>query len=147
FKAKGMDTDKYGNTFEYREKNVLKSKRPLYGQIPVVYNAALQYTADRLGANVAFNHMGYKTFMTAMSEELIEYERPRNQLDAQINYTVLKNKHLHVELNLRNLFNSAYRFYVHRGEAVKVHDRRKGLANAGWPAQEGEEIYEWKFGF
>ncbi|HWV68986.1 TonB-dependent receptor [Chitinophaga sp.] len=86
FRAKGIDTDKYGNTFEYREKQFLKSKRPLYGQIPVVYNAALQYAGDRLGANVAFNHMGYKTFMTAMSEDLIEYERPRNQLDAQLSY-------------------------------------------------------------
>lgn len=147
FKAKGMDTDKYGNTFEYREKNVLKSKRPLYGQIPVVYNAALQYTADRLGANVAFNHMGYKTFMTAMSEELIEYERPRNQLDAQISYKFLKNKNLDVKLNLSNLLNSPFRFYVNRAETFKVQDRWKGLANSEWPTQEWEEIYEWKFGF
>lgn len=147
FRAKGIDTDKYGNTFEYREKQFLKSKRPLYGQIPVVYNAALQYAGDRLGANVAFNHMGYKTFMTAMSEDLIEYERPRNQLDAQLSYKLLKNKNLDLKLNLSNLLNSPFRFYVNRPETYKIQDRWKGLSNSEWPTQEWDEIYEWKFRF
>ncbi|WP_316933111.1 carboxypeptidase regulatory-like domain-containing protein [Sphingobacterium sp. Ag1] len=147
FRAKSIGTDKYGNTFEYREKQFLKSKRPLYGQIPVVYNAAIQYAGDRLGANVAFNHMGYKTFMTAMSEDLVEYERPRNQLDAQLSYKLLKNKNLDLKLNLSNLLNSPFRFYVNRPETFKVQDRWKGLSNSEWPTQEWDEIYEWKFGF
>jgi hypothetical protein len=147
FMAKSIGTDKYGNTFEYREKQFLKSKRPLYGQIPVVYNAAIQYAGDRFGANVAFNHMGYKTFMTAMSEDLIEYERPRNQLDAQLSYKFLKNKNLDLKLNLSNLLNSPFRFYVNRPETYKVQDRWKGLSNSEWPTQEWDEIYEWKFGF
>ena len=147
FESKSMAGDNYGNTFAYRTKKFLKNKRPLYGQVPVVYNAALQFKGERLGANVAFNHMGYKTFMTGMSEELIEYERPRSQLDAQLSYKFLRHKNLDVKLNLSNLLNSPYRFYINRTETFKVQDRYKGLANSEFPTQEWSEIYEWKYGF
>ncbi len=147
FESKSMAEDNYGKTFAYRTKKFLKNKRPLYGQVPVVYNAALQFKGDRLGANVAFNYMGYKTFMTGMSEELIEYERPRNQLDAQLSYKFLRHKNLDVKLNLSNLLNSPYRFYINRTETFKVQDRYKGLANSEFPTQEWSEIYEWKYGF
>ncbi|RXK81313.1 TonB-dependent receptor [Filimonas effusa] len=147
FEGMSMPQDKYGRNYEYRTKKLLKEKRPLYGQVPVLYNIGLQYTGSRLGANIAFNHMGYKTFMTAMEPSIVEYERPRNQLDAQLSYRFLKNKKLDVRLNMSNLLNSAYRFYVNSNETYKLQSRWEGMAYSAIPASEWNDIYEWKYGF
>src|SRR5690606_19065867 len=84
YEGKSMTQDKYGKNYEYRTKVLLKEKRPLYGQVPVLCNLGLQYSGERLGANIALNHMGYKTFTTGLSPDVVEYERPRSQLDAQL---------------------------------------------------------------
>ena len=139
--------DNYGNAYNYRTKKFLKEKRPLYGQVPVLYNIGLQYAGERFGANIAFNHSGYKTLTVGMLPEYSESERPRNQLDAQLSYKFLKNKKLEAKLNMSNLTNSAYRFYSNGSTTYKVQDKWKGMANAAIPATEWGEIYEWKYGF
>lgn len=145
--GKSMSADKYGYSYSYRTKQQLKEKRPLYGQVPVLYNIALQYAGNRLGANVVFNHMGYKTFTTGMSPNIVEYERPRNQLDAQLSYAFLKNKKLMVRLNMSNLTNSAYRFYINSDDTYKLQDKYKDTPISFINETEWSAIYEWKYGF
>lgn len=133
--------DKSGLSYAYRDKILLKEKRPLYGQVPVLYNIGLLYNADRLSLNMVFNHMGYKTFTVGMMPEYVEYERPRNQLDAQVGYTFLTNKALKVKLNMSNLLNNAHRFYVNNGSTYK---EKPGVA---YGTVEWSDRYEWKYGF
>lgn len=145
--GKSMGDDKYGNNYEYRTKQAQKEKRPLYGQVPVLYNMGLQYAGARLGANIAFNHMGYKTFATGITTHIVEYERPRDQLDAQLSYKFLKDKKLEMRLNMSNLMNNPYRFYINSSETYKLLDKWKDMSGSAITATEWSEIYEWKFGF
>ena len=149
YEGKSIAEDKYGADYEYRTQVLLKEKRPLYGQVPVVYNVGLQYAGERLGVNVAFNHTGYKTFTTGLRPELVEYERPRNQLDAQLSYNFLKSKKLGVKLNMSNLLNSAFRFYVNDYGTYKIQDKWKGMTDAEiyMQTENWNDIYEWKYGF
>jgi outer membrane receptor protein involved in Fe transport len=145
--GKSMAQDKVGNSYTYRTKSLMKEKRPLYGQVPVLYNLGLQYNGNRLGVSIAFNHMGYKTFSTGMTPDIVEYERPRNQTDAQLSYSFLKNRKLNARINMSNLFNNPYRFYINSNNTFKVQDKWRGMAPSTIPATEWNEIYEWKFGF
>jgi hypothetical protein len=135
--------DKAGLNYAYRDKKLLKEKRPLYGQVPVLYNIGLLYSADRLSLNVAFNHMGYKTFTVGLLPEYVEYERPRDQMDAQIGYAFLKNKALRVKLNMSNLFDNPHRFFVNNTTTYKEKDEAKGV----YGLTEWSDKYEWKYGF
>ncbi|RPE11998.1 TonB-dependent receptor [Chitinophaga lutea] len=145
--GKSMSADKYGYQYSYRTKKQLTEKRPLYGQVPVLYNVALQYVGKRLGANIAFNHMGYKTFTTGILPNIVEYERPRDQLDAQLSYAFLKNKNLMVRLNMSNLTNSAHRFYINSDETYKLRDKYRNTPLSFIHETDWSAIYEWKFGF
>ncbi|NML37341.1 TonB-dependent receptor [Chitinophaga sp. G-6-1-13] len=147
FQGRSMTDDKYGKNYEYRTKMLQKEKRPLYGQVPVTYNIGLQYTGNRFGANVAFNHMGYKTFTAGMTPNIVEYERPRDQLDAQLSYAFLKDKKLNVRLNVSNILNSPYRFFINSNDTYKYQDRWNGLSLSEIPVTEWSDIYEWKEGF
>ncbi|MCW3467839.1 TonB-dependent receptor [Chitinophaga nivalis] len=147
FRGKSMAEDNIGRNYEYRTKSFQKEKRPLYGQVPVLYNIGLQYDGERLGANVAFNHMGYKTFSIGMSPDIVEYERPRGQLDAQLSYNFLQDKKLKVKLNVSNLLNSPYRFYTNSIDTYKLLDKWKDSPGSEVTATEWSDIYEWKEGF
>ena len=150
FLGKSMATDKYGKTYQYRTKLMQKDKRPLYGQVPVLYNIGLQYDGNRLGANVAFNHMGYKTFTTGLTPDIVEYERPRGQLDAQLSYRFLRNRRLQTKLNMSNIRNDPYRFYINSNETYKLLDKWKNMpmsAISETGVSDWGEIYEWKYGF
>ena len=149
FQGVSMTEDKYGKNYEYRTKVLQKEKRPLYGQVPVVYNAGLQYIGERFGANVTFNHMGYKTFTTGLRPDIVEYERPRNQLDAQLSYSFRKDKKLNLKLNMTNLLNSPYRFFINDRETYKLQDRWKGMTylEIYQQTENWSDIYEWKYGF
>lgn len=147
FEDKSMTEDKNGVRYEYRSKRMIKEKRPLYGQVPVLYNIGWQYEGKRFGANIAFNHMGYKTFATGMSPDVVEYERPRNQLDAQLSYSFLKNRKLNLRLNMSNLLNNPYRFYINSAATFQLQDKWQGLAASAITATDWDDIYEWKSGY
>jgi outer membrane receptor protein involved in Fe transport len=89
----------------------MKNPRALYGQIPVLYNLGLQYMGSKLGLNLVYNHMGYKTFVTASSPDLVEYERPRGQLDAQISYRFMNGK-MEAKFNLTNITDAPVRYFI-----------------------------------
>lgn len=142
YTSMGASEDNEGKSYEYRTKTYLKEKRPLYGQVPVLYNAALQYVGERLSANVAFNHSGYKTFTVGMQPQYSEMERPRNQLDAQLGFKFLKNKKMETRLNMSNLLNSPYRFFINGKTTYKIKPGGDNMTMKEW-----SDVYEWKYGF
>jgi hypothetical protein len=142
YTSMGASDDIDGKSYAYRTKTYLREKRPLYGQVPVLYNAALQYAGERLSANVAFNHSGYKTFTVGMQPQYSEMERPRNQLDAQLGFKFLKSKKLETRLNMANLLNSPYRFFINGKETYKIKPGTSSMHMKEW-----SDAYEWKYGF
>lgn len=98
-----------------------KQDRPMYGQAPYLINLGLQYTGERLGFNVAYNKSGYKTYVVSFDPGIIEYERPREQLDAQVSYRFLKKK-LEIKFNAGNLLNAVSSFYINQNNYDKNPD-------------------------
>lgn len=142
YSTMGGGQDNNGVSYVYRNKTYLREKRPLYGQVPVLYNIALQYTGTRMGANIAFNHTGYKTFTVGMLPSYSETERPRDQLDAQLSYKFLKNKKLETRLNISNILNSPYRFFVNGQDTYKIKPGADIMNMREW-----SDVYEWRYGF
>lgn len=142
YKTMGAGQDKENKTYVYKSKTYLREKRPLYGQVPVLYNIAMQYVGERLSANVAFNHSGYKTFTVGMQPQYSEMERPRNQLDAQLSYKLLKNKKMEAKLNMSNLLNSPYRFFINSKNTYSIKPGTESMTMKLW-----SDVYEWKEGF
>jgi len=132
------EQDEAGNQISYYI--YLKNKRPLYGQVPLTLNGGLNYTGKHLGFNVTFNHMGYKTFITGVSPNLVEYERPRSQLDAQVTYRFFHDK-AQFKLNMSNLTDAPYRFFVNSGKTYELKTDEFKVD------QEWHDMYKYKFGF
>ncbi|TCC82822.1 TonB-dependent receptor [Pedobacter hiemivivus] len=132
-------TDEEGNqvtAFSY-----MKYPRQLYGQVPLLLNLGLQYAGDRLGLNVSYNYMDYKTFITSSRPDLAEYERPRGQLDAQVSYRFPK-KNMEVRLNMGNLTDAPHRFFINDGNTYVQKEGTAGLLDLEWA-----DRYEYKPGF
>ncbi|TKC08085.1 TonB-dependent receptor [Pedobacter polaris] len=116
----------------------IKHPRALYGQVPLLYNAGLQYVGKKLGLNLTYNHAGYKTFITASQPNLVEYERPRSQFDAQISYKFLKGK-MESKLNMSNLLNAPFRHFINDGSTFDIIPDGVG--------EEWQDRFKYKFGF
>lgn len=136
--------DSKDNRYYARKERLLKQKRPLYGYVPFLYNIGLQYAGERAGVNVAYNYIGTKVFAVSSWPGHFEYERDRSQLDAQISYKFLKNKSLHVKLNLLNLLNKPYHSY--RNGAFEYTPSKDGDWTAGLKWLYGfDENYQWGY--
>ncbi|MGO4291720.1 TonB-dependent receptor domain-containing protein [Chitinophaga sp. RAB17] len=118
----------------------LKYPRALYGQVPVLYNAGIQYTGKRLGLNLVYNYMGYKTFVTGSDPDFIEYERPRGQMDAQVSYKLLKGR-MEAKLNMSNLMDAPHRFFINDNSTFEYKPNRPPVF-AEW-----NDAYQYKEGF
>jgi outer membrane receptor protein involved in Fe transport len=90
-----------------------KQKRPMYGQSPYLINAGLQYTGKHFGFNFLYNKSGLKTYIVSADPGIIEYERPREQIDLQFSYKLLKNR-CEIKFNAGNLLNTASSFYINQ---------------------------------
>jgi TonB-dependent receptor len=92
--------------------NLLEPTRPLVGQSPYVINAGFQHNAfnNALSLNILYNRLGKRIFYAGGSNFPSVYEAPRNVLDFQIGYKVLKSKG-EIKLNGNDLFNQNYNFY------------------------------------
>lgn len=132
------ETDKQGKQTSYYE--YMKYKRPLYGQVPTVVNGGLSYTGKHLGLNLVFNYMGYKTFITGNDPNLVEYERPRSQLDAQLSYRFYRNK-AQFKLNMSNLLDNPFRFYINDASTYEIKNTKPPV-NSEW-----NDVYQYKWGF
>lgn len=119
----------------------LKYPRALYGQVPLLYNAGLQYIGKKLGVNVTLNHAGYKTFITGIEPSYVEYERPRTQMDAQISYRFLKGK-IETKLNMSNLLDAPFRYFINDPSTYELKPGTEGGLNLEW-----NDKYKYKFGF
>lgn len=119
--------------------------RPLYGQTPLLYNLGLQYAGKRLGLNMVYNYMGYKTFITGDNPNNMEYERPRGQLDAQVSYKLLKGK-MEAKLNITNLTDAPFRFFIND---ASTHEPNPGFKPENFEGREPEwrDMYRYKEGF
>ncbi len=83
-----------------------KTKRNMYGQSPYLINAGIQYLDEHFGFNIAYNKSGLKTTLVGPELNNIEYENPRDQIDAQVSYKFYK-KRFEIRLNAGNLLNKA----------------------------------------
>lgn len=119
----------------------LKYPRALYGQVPLLYNAGIQYAGKKLGLNVTLNHAGYKTFITGIEPAFVEYERPRTQMDAQISYRFLKGK-METKLNMSNLLDAPFRYFINDPSTYELKPGNEGELNLEW-----NDKYAYKFGF
>ena len=92
----------------------MQQERSMYGQSPYLFNAGVQYTGEYLGLNLVYNRSGQKTVLVSEIKSNVEYEQPRELLDAQISYRFL-NKRLEVKLNAGNILNTASTIYNNFG--------------------------------
>jgi len=90
-----------------------KKKRPMYGQSPYLINAGLQYNGKHFGLSFLYNKSGLKTYIVSADPGLIEYERPREQVDLQLSYKLLKNR-CEIKFNAGNLLNTSSSFYINQ---------------------------------
>jgi outer membrane receptor protein involved in Fe transport len=124
----------------------VKQDRTMYGQSPYLINAGLQYQDNRLGLNLAYNKSGRKTYIVSSLLNQIEYEAPREQVDAQISYKLFR-KRLEVKLNAGNLLNSASMFFANIGsykpnpgfelDPTKAYSLKEGFSDN---YEEGDQI-------
>jgi hypothetical protein len=84
--------------------------------------------------------MGYKTFITGNDPNLVEYERPRSQMDAQVSYRFYRNK-AQFKLNMSNLLDAPYRFYINDASTYEIKNA-KPPTNSEW-----NDVYKYKWGF
>ncbi len=91
--------------------NRLEKSRPLVGQSPYVINAGLQHTEfdNKLSLNVLFNRLGKRIFYAGGERFPSVYESPRNVLDFQAGYKVLKGK-AEIKFNGGDILNQKYDF-------------------------------------
>jgi outer membrane receptor protein involved in Fe transport len=104
-------TNDNGTTFELVETPVPGVNRPLYGQSPWLVNAGINYNAKYVGANISYNRSGYRSYVTSVTPNAIEYENGRNLVDLQLS-TRLLNQKAEIRLNISNLLDEATFFYT-----------------------------------
>jgi TonB-dependent receptor len=89
----------------------LEKTRPLVGQSPYVINAGLQHTElnNKLSINVLYNRLGERIFYAGGGRFSSIYEKPRNVLDVQVGYKVIKNRG-EIKLSGGDILNNRYNF-------------------------------------
>jgi TonB-dependent receptor len=91
---------------------LLEQNRPLVGQAPYVVNAGFQHNAfnNKLSLNILYNRLGRRIFYAGGERFPSIYENPRDVIDFQLGYKVLKNKG-EIKFNGGDLLNQHYTFY------------------------------------
>ncbi|TSD67928.1 outer membrane beta-barrel protein [Inquilinus sp. KBS0705] len=89
----------------------LEKTRPLVGQSPYVVNAGLTHTEldNKLSLNLLFNRLGKRIFYAGGGRFSSIYEMPRNVLDFQVGYKVLKSKG-EIKFSGADILNQKYNF-------------------------------------
>ncbi|MBK0380797.1 outer membrane beta-barrel protein [Mucilaginibacter sp. SD-g] len=89
----------------------LETTRPLVGQSPYVINAGLLHNEldNKLSINLLFNRLGKRIFYAGGERFSSVYELPRNVLDFQVGYKVLKSKG-EIKLSGSDILNQKYNF-------------------------------------
>ena len=89
----------------------LEKSRPLVGQSPYVINAGLQHTEfnNKLSLNILYNRLGERIFFAGGGRFSSIYEKPRDMLDFQVGYKVIKNRG-EIKFSGADVLNQNYNF-------------------------------------
>jgi TonB-dependent receptor len=113
------ESDFFKNTTAYFNLSLIKSKvtnptdqdyidktRPMVGQSPYLVNAGLQHSAldNKLNFNILYNKIGRRIIQAGGIRFPSTWENPRDVLDLQVSYKVLKSKG-EIKLNAGDILN------------------------------------------
>jgi hypothetical protein len=114
------------------------SNRPLQGQSPYLINAGVYYNGEGFQANVLYNVIGKRLFVTGdkLGNQAI-YEMPRNVLD--VNVTKTFGKFIELKLSVSDILNQQFRYTTDTNSDAKIDNTDKNwrsfnrgtLANLG----------------
>ncbi|MCW8310022.1 TonB-dependent receptor [Sphingobacterium sp. InxBP1] len=107
WKYKTVDGEQLPERIKDRSPN---QDRPLIGQSPWLLNLGIGYWGNLFGATASYNHRGYRTNITSVNPNRVEYELAPKQLDFQVYMRFLRSK-LEVKLNMANLLDDWTRYY------------------------------------
>jgi len=85
-------------------------KRPLQGMAPYTVNAGLDYQTEQLGLALNYGRIGRKIVMAGGTEWEDTYEAPRDVIDFQISYRLLKGR-MQIKANVSDLLNQPIILY------------------------------------
>lgn len=85
-------------------------KRPLQGMAPYSVNAGLDYQTEQLGLALNYGRIGSKIVMAGGTEWEDTYEAPRDVVDFQISYRLLKGR-MQIKVNVSDLLNQPIILY------------------------------------
>ena len=86
---------------EFAETEIIQ-KRPLFGQMPYLFNVGLNYSDKNLHANILFNRSGRQLFVLGENAHQHEYRAPFNFLEATVSYR-FPNSGIQLKLSGKNL--------------------------------------------
>lgn len=91
---------------------LLEQSRPLVGQSPYVINAGFLHNAfnNNLSLNILYNRLGRRIYYAGGERFPSIYENPRDVIDFQVGYKVLKKKG-EIKVNGSDLLNQSNTFY------------------------------------
>lgn len=97
------------------DQNYVEKTRPMVGQSPYVINAGLTHTSTdkKLGLSILYNRIGRRINRAGGVRFSSIYENPRDVLDFQATYKVIKNKG-EFKLNVSDILNNSYYMYFDR---------------------------------
>ncbi|BAV05657.1 TonB-dependent receptor [Filimonas lacunae] len=109
------------------------SNRPVQGLSPYVVNLGLNYVSKNVGFNISYNRFGRRIVYGGTDEALVQYEVPRDVLDLQLSFQLIRQK-LELRLNASDILNQSYIIYcnaqrnVESGGLNSLNADPKGLA-------------------
>lgn len=94
------------------DQNYIDKTRPMVGQSPYVINAGLQHSAlsNKLNFNVLYNRIGRRIIQASGINFPSTWEAPRNVIDFQAGYKVIKSKG-EIKLNVGDVLNQRNTIY------------------------------------
>lgn len=127
-------------------------RRPMYSQVPYMYNVGLSYESETFGANLTLNRSGRKLVLNTNQAYEQEYEAPYSQLDAQLSYTFPKYG-VTVKLNGSNLLDSKHIVYTNHvddferaADNNQILDTMKEGTSSNYDAGHDNIVYQYRNG-
>ncbi|WP_411275077.1 TonB-dependent receptor domain-containing protein [Daejeonella sp.] len=95
--------------------NQIETERPLIGQSPYVINAGIQHTTSNnlVNFNLLYNRSGRRIYKSGGQQFPSVYEAPRDVLDFQVGYKIMKSK-AEIKLNASDILNNNNVMYFDR---------------------------------
>lgn len=88
----------------------IEDDRPVQGLTPYVINAGLNYSGKLFGCNISYNRFGRRIVYGGTYSELIQYELPRDVVDVQLSFQLIKQK-LELRLNAADILAQPFVIY------------------------------------